>query len=316
MFNFFCFDIKVNKKEMLKTKGPILLASNHPNSFLDAIIYDILFDIPIWSLARGDAFSNPKIKKILHHFKMMPVYRKREGDDNLMENYQTFDNCVEVFKKSGAVLIFSEALCVNEWHLRPIKKGTARLAFQAWKENIPLKVLPISINYSSFFTYGKLIHVNIGEILQYENFKTFPTDGLLNKHFTDAIKEQLNAYTYQFEKNDLAQIQHHFNLISENKKQNWLLLFSALGACIHFPIFWIANNTCKKLAYKNVHFDGYMLAMLLFLYPIYLLITGIFISILFSKWIGIVSIILQPLLLLAYVKYKVRLDSSFNKKSR
>ena len=316
MFNFFCFDIKVNKKEMLKTKGPLLLASNHPNSFLDAIIYDILFDIPIWSLARGDAFANPRIKKILAHFKMMPVYRKREGDDNLMENYQTFDNCVDIFKQNGAVLIFSEALCVNEWRLRSIKKGTARLAFKAWQENIPLQVLPISINYSSFFTYGKLIHVNIGTTLHYDNFKPFPTDGLQNKHFTEAVKEQLQEGCYEFSNHDIESLNSYFSLPKENKKRNWLLPFSTLGALVHFPVFVIANTICKKLSKNNVHFDGYMLALLLLLYPLYLLLTAGILALLFTWWISLLYFILTPVLLLAYVKYKVRIDKSFQKKDR
>jgi len=37
--------------------GPLLLACNHPNSFLDGIILDILFDEPIWALTRGDVFK-------------------------------------------------------------------------------------------------------------------------------------------------------------------------------------------------------------------------------------------------------------------
>ena len=316
MLRFFCFDIKIDNPELLKSKGPLLLASNHPNSFLDAIIYDILFEIPIWSLARGDAFSNPKIKKLLHHFKMMPVYRKREGDDNLMENYQTFDNCVDIFKQNGAVLIFSEALCINEWHLRSIKKGTARLAFKAWRENIPLEVLPISINYSSFFTYGKLIHVNIGTSLHYENFKPFPTDGLQNKHFTEAIKEQLRKGGYEFRPHDKESLYRYFSISEENKKRKWLFPFSVLGALVNFPAYLIAKTVCKKLSKNNVHYDGYMLAFLLLFYPLYLLFTGGFIALLFSWVSGLFYIVFTPALLWSYVKYKVRIDKSFQKKDR
>ena len=47
----------INKPAYLKSKGPLLIAFNHPNSFMDAILVDILFDQPVWSLARGDAFK-------------------------------------------------------------------------------------------------------------------------------------------------------------------------------------------------------------------------------------------------------------------
>ena len=67
---------------MLKEKGPLLLACNHPNSFLDAVILDILFEQPVWSLARGDAFSGKTINKILTAVKILPVYRTSEGVEN------------------------------------------------------------------------------------------------------------------------------------------------------------------------------------------------------------------------------------------
>ncbi|MBK8311302.1 MAG: hypothetical protein IPL04_10800 [Chitinophagaceae bacterium] len=58
----FCRKIIINKPEILKIKGPVLLACNHPNSFLDSIIIDTLFKEDVWSLARGDAFKKPFLK--------------------------------------------------------------------------------------------------------------------------------------------------------------------------------------------------------------------------------------------------------------
>ena len=151
----YCRHIEINKKEFLKHKGPLILAVNHPNSFLDAIILCTLFDGNIYSLARGDAFKNKTAAKILRLFKMFPVYRVSEGVENLEENYTTFKLCKELFKENGIVLIFSEGRCINEWHLRPLKKGTARLAISSWKDDIDVKVLPVAINYSSFSKFGK-----------------------------------------------------------------------------------------------------------------------------------------------------------------
>ena len=94
---------------------------------------------------------------------MLPVYRVSEGVENLEHNYTTFDACEKLFEKNKIVLIFSEGRCINEWHLRPLKKGTARLALTAWQHNIPLKVLPLGINYSSFRKFGKNMHLNFGK---------------------------------------------------------------------------------------------------------------------------------------------------------
>ncbi|MCH5714877.1 1-acyl-sn-glycerol-3-phosphate acyltransferase [Niabella hibiscisoli] len=169
--HLFCHSIHVDKRPLLNTRGPLLIASNHPNSFLDAILFDILFDIPVTSLARGDAFKNKRIFRLLRSLKMLPVYRIRDGAEHLNINYDTFDSCVALFRQKEGVLIFSEGLCVNEWHLRPLKKGTARLAFQAWDASIPLKVLPAGINYSSFRKYGKRVVIHLGDLLESKNLR-------------------------------------------------------------------------------------------------------------------------------------------------
>ena len=152
-----CRRIIINKPQLLKEKGPLLIACNHPNSFLDSVILDTIFQQNVWYLARGDAFKNKKISRILAALKILPVYRSSEGAENLSENYKTFDACISIFRQSGIVAIFSEGKCINEWHLRPLKKGTARLAIKAWEEGIPLKVVPVGINYSSFSRFGKNI---------------------------------------------------------------------------------------------------------------------------------------------------------------
>ncbi|MBS1654119.1 MAG: 1-acyl-sn-glycerol-3-phosphate acyltransferase, partial [Bacteroidetes bacterium] len=99
----FCRKVIVNKPELLKLKGPLLLACNHPNSFLDAIILDVLFDQPVYSLARGDVFKKPFYIRLLTALKILPVYRTSEGVENLSENYKTFDACLDIFKKKGIV---------------------------------------------------------------------------------------------------------------------------------------------------------------------------------------------------------------------
>ena len=149
----FCRRLIINKPELLKRKGPLLLACNHPNSFLDAVILADLFKYPVYSLARGDVFKKPFYIKLLTSIKILPVYRTSEGVENLGINYETFTACRKIFDQKGIVLIFSEGRCINEWHLRPLMKGTARLAFSSWNENlpagrqgIPLEVLPVAIS--------------------------------------------------------------------------------------------------------------------------------------------------------------------------
>lgn len=300
----FCHSIEVDKRSLLHAKGPLLIASNHPNSFLDAILFDILFDIPVTSLARGDAFKNKRIFRVLRSFKMLPVYRIREGAENLNTNYDTFDSCIELFRQNEGVLIFSEGLCVNEWHLRPLKKGTARLAFQAWDAAIPLKVLPAGINYSSFSKYGKKVIIHFGGFIASGDLEGIITDGERNVRFNKILKERLQPLVYEIEPGDKEELNKKFGATTPIKKR--LLAIPALiGALLHTPIYWFAKGVVRLFFSDTDHHDSVMLGLLLVTYPFYLFLMFCLCYIMQIPC-GILVLILLPFTAWAYVNYDVR----------
>ncbi len=127
--------------------GPVIFACNHPNSFLDAMIVGAFIKRETHFLARSDVFNTPLKLWILSQFKMMPIYRLSEGKEDLGKNQETFEKCHAVFRQGGAILMFSEGLCIQEMRLRPLKKGTARIAMEYSKDGAPLTIIPTGLNY-------------------------------------------------------------------------------------------------------------------------------------------------------------------------
>jgi 1-acyl-sn-glycerol-3-phosphate acyltransferase len=127
----------------------------------------------------------------------LPVYRTSEGVENLEHNYTTFEACQEVFKKNGIVMIFSEGRCINEWHLRPLKKGTARLAISTWLKEIDLTVVPVGFNYSSFRNFGKNVFINFGEPLDKQPVLEHVSDGKQFYYFNEQLRDQLEKLVYE-----------------------------------------------------------------------------------------------------------------------
>ena len=183
------------------------MACNHPNSFLDGVILDILFEQPIYALARGDVFKKPLYARLLASLKLLPVYRTSEGVENLSENYKTFDACIAIFKKDGIVQIFSEGKCINEWKLRALKKGTARLAIASWDQNISLRVLPVGINYSSFRRFGKNVFINLGDMIEKKDIVMNSSDGIRHQAFNNLLEHQLKQLVFEINKNDTKRMQ-------------------------------------------------------------------------------------------------------------
>ncbi len=255
---------------MLQKQGPLLIASNHPNSFLDAIIVATLFKNPVYSLARGDAFAGKIIAKILASFNMLPVYRVSEGVENLENNYSTFEACQDIFKKNGIVLIFSEGRCINEWHLRPLKKGTARLAIAAWQQDIPLEILPLGINYSNFRKFGKNIFLNFGTTLTKEKINAYSNSGKIINEFNENLKQQLQNLVFEIDSDDKEKLKKIFNTSGPFTKKILLLIPAALGYILHFLLYFPIHLIIKNKAQD--HYDSIMIGLLFFIYPSYILL--------------------------------------------
>lgn len=304
----FCRRIIINNPWILKEKGPLLLACNHPNSFLDAVILGLLFDEPVWSLTRGDVFLNKPVNNILFKLKMLPVYRPSEGVENLSENYKTFESCIEIFRRNGVVLIFSEGLCVNEWHLRPLKKGTARLAIRCQDENIPLKILPVGINYSSFRRFGKNIFINFGNLFTMDEFDKTLSDGQRLLAFNNLLQQELKPLVYEIENGDKKKQSAVLGIKIPALKKYLLSLPAALGFLIHLPIYLPIKKWVHKKYDRTVHVDALQITFPLFIYPLYLLLL-VFLLFLFTKsWWALLLLFFIPATAWSYVQLKEQLD--------
>ena len=200
-----------------------MLACNHPNSFLDAIILGSLFEKPVHFLARGDAFRKPFTRKILTRLKLIPIYRLSEGREYLALNDATFERCREILINNGIVLIFAEGLCINQWMLRPLKKGAARIAIDAWKNFAiaeQFTVLPVSLNYNSFTQFGKRLIINFGEPITKKEISTDVSEGENINQFNHKLSERLKSGLLQ-SANETGIVQtliSNLSLIKENDK--------------------------------------------------------------------------------------------------
>lgn len=304
-----CREIRVNNPAVLQLKGPILLAANHPNSFLDSILLDTLFKEPVWALARGDAFNKKWHARLLSSLRIFPVYRTSEGVENLHVNYKTFDTCVALFKKNQIVTIYSEALCVNEWHLRNLKKGTARLAIQAWEAGLPLTVLPVGINYSSFRSIGKNVHINFGEPITAARVPFTKSDGARHQQFNQCLQDELKKLVYEISPTDTEKLTQLLAFPVGKLEKRLLTPVASLGRWIHWPIHYpLQQFTLKKFG-KTGHYDAVLSSLLLLTYPLYLLLLfSVLLYIGYSVIAAGMIIALFPLSAWCHIRTKKQFD--------
>ncbi len=300
--HLYCRRVVINKKEIISLKGPLLIAANHPNSFLDAIILATLFKSPIYSLARGDAFAGKLITRLLSSLNMLPVYRVSEGVENLEHNYGTFDACQNIFKNNGIVLIFSEGRCINEWRLRPLKKGTARLAFNAWEKGYKLRVLPLGINYSFFRKFGKTVFLNFGNFIEKKDISQDLTTGKTFNDFNEKLRVQLQNLVFEIDKNDHKKREDIFYYKIFFIKKILLFIPAIGGIILHAPLFFGIHSFIKNKA--EDHYDSIMTGVLFFVYPVYVIMMTALLALIFRSWMLLWLLVLIPFTLWSYVQIK------------
>ncbi len=138
-------------QENIPTKGPVILASMHPNSFVDDFALGAFSKRKLRFLARGDVFKTKAAQFFLEQMCVSPIYRAMDNPQDVKKNIEAFSIYTNTLKKNGTLLIHSEGICIHEKKVRKLKKGTARIAFSAEEENdfkLGVQIVPVSMNYT------------------------------------------------------------------------------------------------------------------------------------------------------------------------
>lgn len=255
---FFCRKIYIQNRSAFKFRGPLLLTANHPNSFFDAIIIGAFFKHPVHFLARGDAFNKPHHRFLLSLLNMIPIYRLSEGKENLVLNNYAFAASKKILENNGIVLIFIEGICLLTNQLQPFKKGAARIALDYQGKN-PLQIIPIGIAYDGFNSWGKTVHIALGNPILANHLLPFEDRAKNMNYFNEEVKQRLHELI--IEPNT-----------AHTKKHKTLQLLSTLGIILHQPIFSVIQKLVYFKTRGTVFYDSVLFGCLFIVYPIYLLL--------------------------------------------
>ena len=164
--------IEIHGYEDYPAEGPVLLAPNHQNAFMDALIPAVFAPRPIHFLVRSDVFNTRFTRFLFNSFNMMPVYRQRDGVANLTKNDEVFERCFEILRAGGTLLIFPEAAHLGERRLRSLSKGFTRIVFGALEENedLNIQIVPLGLNYSNYSDSQSRLLINFGKPLAVQNY--------------------------------------------------------------------------------------------------------------------------------------------------
>lgn len=166
----------MGRKENVSKKKPIIFASNHRNALLDALllVYAGYHFKQVVFLARADIFKKKFVAWMLKGMRIIPVFRIRDGKDNLEKNKDIFNSAARILKKNNPIALFPEARHNPKQSLLPIQKAVPRIVLPTEASlNFELnsQIVPVSIYYRDVFEFLTDVYITFGTPIEVSQYK-------------------------------------------------------------------------------------------------------------------------------------------------
>lgn len=219
--------------------GAVILAPNHTNTLMDAMVMLAGRKGIIAFGARADIFRKPAVARILHFLRILPMVRERDGLSHVSENYESFDQIDQALEHGIPFCLFPEGAHRPQRGLQPLKKGIARIAIRSARSR-QTWLVPTGINYTDFFRYRKGCEVRYGEPVDVNAF--------IREHEDLSEARLLQELRSHLEARMAALVEPEGP--SADKPHPLLLLLWPFAALLSFPDWCTAEVLCHKVKDK------------------------------------------------------------------
>lgn len=162
------------------SKGkPVIFAANHQNALMDPLAIACTNSFQTVWLARADIFKSKSAQSFLEYIKLLPIYRIRDGIDNLSNNEQIFEQVTHILENDYSIGLFPEAAHSGKRQMLPHKKAIPRIALEAEAKNnfsLKLQIVPVGIFYDHYWKFNRTLIVQYGEPIEVDRYREEYTD--------------------------------------------------------------------------------------------------------------------------------------------
>lgn len=166
----------IGKRENVSKERAIIFASNHRNALIDALllVFSSYHLKQIVFLARADIFKKSFVAWLLKGMRIMPVFRIRDGKDNLDKNNEIFDNAARILHKNNPIALFPEARHNPRQSLLPVQKAVPRIVLPTEASvgfQLRSQIVPVSIYYRDMFDLLSDAYITFGPPIEVSDYK-------------------------------------------------------------------------------------------------------------------------------------------------
>lgn len=197
--------IEVTGLSRIPSRGPVLLAGNHPNALIDALVIGVLVPRRLRMLAKATLFANPLAARALRGLGVIPLQRAKDvrRDDatstptaDPARNAESFAAVTAALQRESAVLIFPEGISHDAPQLAPLRTGLARMAIAAHEAGVSdLTIVPLGLVFEAKEVPRSRVLLQVGDPLV---VAALPSEARTVAALTAEVERRLRAVTINF----------------------------------------------------------------------------------------------------------------------
>lgn len=221
-------DIVVQGAERIPAAGPLVIAANHPNALVDALLAVTTLRRPVRLTAKATLFEHPLLAPVLRAVGVVPLRRakdelaaRRGGEVSVARNAEGFRQVTDALREGSVVLVFPEGISHDAPTLAPLKTGAARMALSAADAGVRgVRLLPLGLIFERKEKPRSRVLVRVGEPIDVDAWRARATSGDASRLTTDL---------------DAALRHVTLNFASETRAERAVSLARALAAITESP---------------------------------------------------------------------------------
>jgi glycerol-3-phosphate O-acyltransferase/dihydroxyacetone phosphate acyltransferase len=208
---WFYRDIEVMGAERIPRRGPLLVAMNHPNSLIDALVAVHVVPRRLIVTAKATLWQNFFLRQLFNRGIVLPL--RRASDELERDAQQRFDparnegsfhTILDALAREQAVLIFPEGRSHGEPALAALRTGLARIALQARDVRGigGLAILPVGLTFETKWKPRSRIFVHVAAPILLDGWNA---DGDAVRGLTGEVERRMEGVTLNFPTADVAE---------------------------------------------------------------------------------------------------------------